>query len=228
LDLPRSLINGLKDLSVREGVTLYMVFLAGFVALLSRLTGQEDIAVGTPIANRNRLAIEGLVGTFVNMLVLRTDVSGGPTFRDLLARVRDVALSAYAHQDLPFEKLVEEFHPDRSHGGSPFVQVLFNFANTPFGRVDFKHLSWAPVEIDRGASQFDLSLSIDPTVTRRVYLEFDTDLFDARSMERWLTHYRTLLEGAVEQPETTVSRLRLLSDSERRQIVVEWSGTPSV
>ena len=228
LDLPRSLINGLKDLSVREGVTLYMVFLAGFVALLNRLTGQEDIAVGTPIANRNRLAIEGLVGTFVNMLVLRTDVSGGPTFRDLLARIRDVALSAYAHQDVPFEKLVEEFHPDRSHGGSPFVQVLFNFANTPFGRVDFKHLSWAPVEIDRGASQFDLSLSIDPAVSRRAYLEFDTDLFDARSIERCLMHYRTLLEAAVEQPETTVSRLRLLSDSERRQIVVEWSGIPSV
>jgi amino acid adenylation domain-containing protein len=225
LDLPRSLINGLKHLSVQEGVTLYMVFLAGFVALLNRLTGQEDIAVGTPIANRNQLAIEGLVGTFVNTLVLRTDISGEPSFRDLLIRVRDVALGAYAHQDLPFEKLVEELHPDRSHGGSPLVQVLFNFANTPFGRVDFKHLSWAPVEINRGASQFDLSLSIDPVVSRRVYLEFDTDLFDPPSMERWLTHYRTLLEAVVEQPETDVSRLRLLTESERRQILVEWSGT---
>jgi len=225
LDLPRSLINGLKQLSVQEGVTLYMIFLAGFVTLLHRLTGQEDIAVGTPIANRNWLAIEGLVGTFVNTLVLRTDVSGEPTFRDLLVRVRDVALGAYAHQDLPFEKLVEELHPDRSHGGLPLVQVLFNFANTPFGRMDFKHLSWAPFEIDRGASQFDLSLSIDPTVSRRVYLEFDTDLFDHASMERWLTHYRTLLEAIVEQPETAVSRLRLLSESARRQILVEWNGT---
>ncbi|PYX35582.1 MAG: non-ribosomal peptide synthetase, partial [Acidobacteria bacterium] len=162
------------------------------------------------------MAIEGLVGTFVNTLVLRTDVSGEPTFRDLLARIRDVALGAYAHQDLPFEKLVEELRPDRSHGGSPLVQVLFNFANTRFGRVDFKHLSWAPFEIDRGASQLDISLSIDPTVSRRVYLEFDTDLFDRSSMERWLTHYRTLLEAVVEQPGTGVPRLPLLSESERR------------
>jgi len=222
-NLPRSLINGLKQLSVREGVTLYMVFLTGFVALLNRLTGQADIAVGTPIANRNRLATEGLVGTFVNTLVLRTDASGDPTFCELLRRVRDVALGAYAHQDLPFEKLVEELRPDRGHGGSPLVQVLFNFVNTPFGRVDFKHLSWAPVEIDRGAAQFDLSLSIDPSATRRVFLEFDTDLFDAASMERWLAHYRTLLEVAVEQPETAISRLRLLSEGEQRQIVVEWN-----
>ena len=225
LDLPRSLINRLKQLSVQEGVTLYMVFLAGFVALLHRLTGQEDIAVGTPIANRNHLAIEGLVGAFVNTLVLRTDVSGEPTFRDLLGRVRDVALKAYAHQDLPFEKLVEELRPDRSPGGSPLVQVLFNFANTPFGRVDFKHLSWAPFEIDRGASQLDVSLSIDPTVSRRVYLEFNTDLFDPSSMKRWLTHYRTLLDAVVEQPETAVSRLRLLSEDERHQILVDWNDT---
>jgi amino acid adenylation domain-containing protein len=225
LDLPRSLINGLKHLSVQEGVTLYMVFLAGFVALLNRLTGQEDIAVGTPIANRNHLVIEGLVGTFVNTLVLRTDVSREPTFRELLGRVRDVALGAYAQQDLPFEKLVEELRPDRSHGGSPLVQVLFNFANTPFGRVDFKNLSWAPCEIDRGASQLDISVSIDPTVSRRVYLEFDTDLFDRSSMERWLTHYRTLLEAVVEEPGTAVARLRLLSESERRRILVEWNAT---
>ena len=146
-------------------------------------------------------AIEGLLGTFVNTLVLRTDVSREPTFRELLGRVRDVALGAYAQQDLPFEKLVEELRPDRSHGGSPLVQVLFNFANTPFGRVDFKNLSWTPCEIDRGASHQTSSVSIDPTARRvRVYLEFDTDLFDRSSMERWLTHYRTLLEAVVEQP----------------------------
>ena len=225
LELPRSLINGLKQLSVREGVTLYMVFLAGFVALLHRLTGQEDVAVGAPIANRNWLAVEGLVGTFVNTLVLRTDVSGGPTFRDLLTRVRDAALAAYAHQDLPFEKLVEELRPDRSHGGLPLVQVMFNFVNTPLGRIDFKNLSWAPFEIDRGASQFDLSLSIDPTVSRRVYLEFNTDLFDPQSMERWLTHYRTLLDALLEEPESGVSHLRLLSDTEQRRILGEWTGT---
>jgi amino acid adenylation domain-containing protein len=225
LELPRSLIDGLKQLSVREGVTLYMVFLAGFVTLLHRLTGQEDVAVGAPIANRNWLEVEGLVGTFVNTLVLRTDVSGDPTFRELLARVRDVALAGYAHQDLPFEKLVEELRPDRSHGGLPLVQVMFNFVNTPLGRIDFKNLSWTPFEFDRGAAQFDLSLSVDPTVAHRVYLEFNTDLFDRQSMERWLTHYRTLLDAVLEQPESGVSRLPLLSESERRRIVGEWSGT---
>src|SRR5262249_45045977 len=149
LELPGSLIDGLKQLSVREGVTLYMVFLAGFVTLLHRLTGQDDVAVGAPIANRNWLEVEGLVGTFVNTLVLRTDVSGDPTFRELLARIRDVALGAYAHQDLPFEKLVEELRPDRSHGGLPLVQAMFNFVNSPLGRIDFKGLSWTPFEFDR-------------------------------------------------------------------------------
>jgi amino acid adenylation domain-containing protein len=225
LDLPLPLLNGLKQLSTQEGATLYMVFLAGFVTLLHRLTGQQDIAVGTPIANRGWLAVEGLIGTFVNTLVLRADVSGEPTFRTLLSRVRDTALDAFAHQDLPFEKLVEELRPDRSHGGPPLVQVLFNFANTPFGRVDFKHLSWAPYEIDRGASQFDLSLSVDPTVLRRVVVEFNTDLFDRASMERWLAHYVTLLEAVVDKPETPVSRLRLLSETERRQILVQWNDT---
>ncbi|MGQ0809754.1 MAG: amino acid adenylation domain-containing protein [Nitrospiraceae bacterium] len=225
MDLPRSLINSLKQLSIEEGATLYMVFLAGFVTLLHRVTAQDDIAIGTPIANRNLLAIEGLIGTFVNTLVLRTDVSGEPSFRTLLARVRDTTLEAYAHQDLPFDKLVEELHPDRSHGGQPLVQVLFNFANTPFGRVDFKHLSWAPFELDRGASQFDLSLSIDPTLSKRIYLEFNTDLFDRESMERWLGHYRTLLEAIVERPDTAVSRLRLLTEQERRQLLEVWNET---
>ena len=227
IDLPKSLINSLKQLSVESGATLYMVFLAGFVTLVHRLTGQHDIAVGTPIANRNRLAIEGLIGTFVNTLVLRTDVSGEPTFRDLLMRVRDAALGAYANQDLPFEKLVEELRPDRSHGRSPLVQVLFNFANTPFGRVDFKHVAWTPFEIDRGASQLDLSMSIDPTISRRVYLEFNTDLFDRATMERWLLHYRMLLEALVEGPDQPVSCLRLLSETERRTILVEWNETTS-
>jgi amino acid adenylation domain-containing protein len=225
LDLSRTLLNRLKQLSVREGATLYMVFLAGFVTLLHRLTGQHDIAVGTPIANRNWLAIEGVIGTFVNTLVLRAEVSGEPTFRALLARVRDAALGAYAHQDVPFEKLVEVLSPDRSHGGQPLVQVLFNFVNTPFGRVDLKHLSWTPVEIDRGAAQFDLSLSIDPILLRRVYLEFNTDLFDRATMERWLRHYATLLEAIADGPEVPVSRLRLLSEAERRQMAVAWNET---
>ena len=225
LDLPRSLVEGLKRLSLNEGVTLYMTFLAAFLTLLHRYTGQEDIAIGSPIANRHRLAIEGLIGSFVNTLVLRTDLSGAPAFRELLARVRDVALGAYAHQDLPFEKLVAELHPDRDIGGIPLVQVLFNFANAPLGRVDFKHLSWTPFEIDRGAAQFDLSLTIDPVISRKVHLEFNTDLFESTTAVRILRHYRTLLESIVAGPEVRISELQLLAEGERRQMLVEWNNT---
>ncbi|HVG01732.1 MAG TPA: amino acid adenylation domain-containing protein, partial [Nitrospira sp.] len=159
VDLPWALVNRLKHLSICEGVTLYMLFLAGFFGLLHRLTQQRDVVIGTPIANRNRLEIEDLIGTFVNTLVLRTDVTGDLTFRELLQNVRDLSLDAYAHQDVPFEKLVEELRPDRSQGGLPLVQVLFNFANTPFARTEFQHLSWTPYEVSRGAAQLDLGLS---------------------------------------------------------------------
>ena len=170
VDLSWALVNRLKQLSVREGVTLYMVFLAGFFGLLHRLTQQRDLVIGTPIANRNRLEIEDLIGTFVNTLVLRTDVTSELTFRELLGKVRDLTLDAYAHQDIPFEKLVEELRPDRSQGGLPLVQVLFNFANTPFARTEFQHLSWTPYEVSRGAAQLDLGLSIDPfCVTKSLF-----------------------------------------------------------
>ncbi len=197
MDLPWALVNRLKQLSVREGVTLYMVFLAGFFGLLHRLTQQRDLVIGTPIANRNRLEVEDLIGTFVNTLVLRTDVTSELTFRELLAKVRELSLDAYAHQDIPFEKLVEELRADRSQGGLPLVQVLFNFANTPFARTEFQHLSWTPYEVSRGAAQLDLGLSIDPFSSRKAYLEFNTDLFDRATAERWLGQYRELMEKIV-------------------------------
>jgi amino acid adenylation domain-containing protein len=225
LDLPWSFIQLLKQVTVAEGVTLYMVFLAGFFALLHRLTGHRDVVIGTPIANRNWLPIEGMVGTFVNTLVLRSDVSGEMDFRRLLRMVRDVSLDAYAHQDLPFEKLVEALQPDRGQGGLPIVQVLFNFANTPFARTDFKHLSWLPYEISRGAAQFDLTLSIDPMASRKAYLEFNTDLFDRETIERWLQHYLTLLEAMVERPAQSINRLPLLRNRERRLITGSWNAT---
>ncbi len=228
IDLPWALVNKLKQVGVREGATLYMVFLTGFFALLHRLSGQQDLVVGTPIANRNWLPIEGMIGTFVNTLVLRTNVAGDMDCLRLLTKVRQVTLDAYAHQDLPFEKLVEELHPDRSHGGLPLVQVLFNFANTPFARTDFKYLSWSPYEISRGAAQFDLALSIDPMASQKAYLEFNTDLFQRTSIERWLRHYRTLLEAMVEMPTCPVSRLPLLTASERAQVTVEWNATRAV
>ena len=225
LDLSWALVNRLKQLSVREGVTLYMLFLAGFFALLHRLTQQRDLVIGTPIANRNRLEVEDLIGTFVNTLVLRTDVTGELTFRELLGKVRDLSLDAYAHQDIPFEKLVEELRPDRSHGGLPLVQVLFNFANTPFARTEFQHLSWTPYEVSRGAAQLDLGLSIDPLASRKAYLEFNTDLFDRASAERWLAQYRQLMEAIAEHPEEKVGRLAILTEQERHRIIREWNAT---
>lgn len=225
LDLSWSLIQRLKQLSVREGVTLYMVFLAGFFAFLYRLTQQRDLVIGTPIANRNRLETEHLIGTFVNTLALRMAVSGDMSFRELLKKVCDVSLDAYAHQDMPFDKLVEELRPDRSLGGLPFVQVLFNFANTPFARTDFHQLSWTPYEVSRGAAQLDLGLSIDPLASRKAYLEFNTDLFDRSTAERWLGHYRELMESIAGEIKEPVGRLSLLSERERHRILREWNHT---
>ncbi|MFQ5796950.1 MAG: condensation domain-containing protein, partial [Candidatus Bipolaricaulia bacterium] len=227
LDLPRSLTEGLKKLSLQEGVTLYMTLLAAFKTLLHRYSGQQDIAIGSPIANRNRFAIEGIIGTFVNVLVLRTDLSGNPTFRDLLARVREVALGAYAHQEMPFEKLVEELQPERDMSRSPIVQVLFNLFNAPMREVNLFGLSWNPFEIDIGASQFDISLSIDTEIMQKIMLAYNTDLYDATTIERMLRHYLRLLEVIVASPETQISRLELLTEAERQQVLLGWNDTAS-
>ena len=228
VDLPWALVNRLKQLSVREGVTLYMVFLAGFFGFLHRLTQQHDLVIGTPIANRNRLEVEDLIGTFVNTLVLRTDVTSELTFRELLGKVRELCLDAYAHQDIPFEKLVEELRADRSQGGLPLVQVLFNFANTPFARTEFQHLSWTPYEVSRGAAQLDLGLSIDPFSSRKAYLEFNTDLFDRATAERWLGQYRELMETIAEHPEEKIGRVAILTEQEQRRILREWNATETI
>jgi amino acid adenylation domain-containing protein len=225
IELPWSLVHRLKQVTVGEGATLYMGFLASFFALLHRLSGQRDLVIGTPIANRNWLPIEDMIGTFVNTLVLRADISGEMDFRQILKSVRDVSLDAYAHQDLPFEKLVEALQPDRSQGGLPIVQVLFNFTNTPFARTDFKHVSWTPYEISRGAAQFDLTLSIDPMASRKVYLEFNTEVFEKQTAERWVRHYLTLLEAMVDQPAEPIRRLPLLRAVERRLITSGWNAT---
>ncbi|MEW5861420.1 MAG: condensation domain-containing protein, partial [Cyanobacteriota bacterium] len=140
LELPKKLSDALQTLSQQEGATLFMTLLAAFQILLYRYTHQEDIAVGSPIANRNRSEIEGLIGFFVNSLVLRTDLSGNPTFRELLGRVRQVTLGAYSHQDLPFEKLVEELHPERNLNIHPLFQVVFGFENTPMSALELPGL----------------------------------------------------------------------------------------
>ena len=146
--LPASLSESLEALSRQEGVTLFMMLLTAFQTLLHRYTGQTDIVVGSPVAGRMLTEIEGLIGCFVNTLVLRTDLSGNPTFRELLARVREVALGAYAHQDLPFEKLVEELQPERSLSYEPLFQVMFILQNMPQSALSFLGLTLSPLRVD--------------------------------------------------------------------------------
>ncbi|HEX9987857.1 MAG TPA: amino acid adenylation domain-containing protein [Chloroflexia bacterium] len=227
--LPGDLASDLKAFSQREGVTFFMTLLAAFGALLHRYTGQTDIVVGSPIANRTRPEIEGLIGFFVNTLVLRTDMRGDPTFRELLHRVREMALGAYAHQDLPFDRLVEELHPERNQGIHPVFQVAFVLQNAPVVPLQLRDLSLTSVEIDKvdmGASRFDLLLIVEETEEGlSVEVEYNTDLFDATTISRMLGHYRTVLEGAVEECEQQVSKLPLLGEAERWQLLVEWNDT---
>ena len=157
LELPTSLIERLKQFSAEHNATVFMTLLACFQILLSRYSGQTDVAVGAPIANRTQSAVESIIGSFVNTLVLRTDLSGDPTFIGLMARVRATALEAYANQDFPFDKLVETMHSTRDHSSAPLVQVLFNVPNAPIGEINVQGLSWVPFEVETQAAQFDLS-----------------------------------------------------------------------
>ena len=226
LELSQTLTEALKALSRQEGVTLYMTLLAVFKALLHRYTGQDDIVVGSPIANRNRTEIEGLIGFFVNTLVLRTDLSGDPSFRELLGRVREVALGAYAHQDLPFEKLVEELQPERDMSHTPLFQVMFVFQNTPMEVLELPDLTLSPLEIETRIAQFDLALFMEDIEQGLIeVLEYNTDLFDAATIARLLGHFQALLESIVANPDQRLSDLPLLTEAERRQLLVEWNDT---
>ena len=212
---PELLSNRLKELTTQEGVTLFMTLLAVFQALLYRYTRQENICVGTPIANRNHSGTENVIGFFVNMLVLRVDLSGNPTFRELLHRVRDVTLEAYAHQDLPFDKLVEELRPGRDHGQTPFFQVVFKLQDASTPKLELPELELDPVNSSVETMQFDLVLNVTQTQTaRRIFttLNYNTDLFDAGTMVRMLDHYLALLEGALEDPNQPLLDIPLTPD----------------
>ena len=200
--------------------------LAAFQTLLHRYTGQDDIVVGSPIANRNRIEIEGLIGFFVNTLVLRTDHSGNPAFREVLRRVRETALEAYAHQDLPFEKLVEELRPDRDLSRSPLFQAMFVFQNAPVGELNCKGLNVSPMRMAGETTKFDLTLSVNEGAPGlRAGLQYRTDLFDDATITRFLGHFKMLLEGIVANPEQRISDLPILNEAERHQLLVEWNET---
>jgi amino acid adenylation domain-containing protein len=226
LDLPAGLVESLNALALREGVTLFMSLLAAFKVMLHRYTGQADIIVGSPIANRNRLETEGLIGFFVNTLALRTDLSGAPSFRDLLKRVRTVALEAYAHQDMPFEQLVEQLQPERSMNRHPLFQVMFQLGNAPMGEASLPGLTLQALEAERVTTQFDLSIDImEGADGLLVVAEYSTDLFDAPTMTRMLGHFRNVLQHVAENPDESVARVPLLTDEERERLLREWNKT---
>jgi amino acid adenylation domain-containing protein len=240
LELPKKLSDALQTLSQQEGVTLFMTLLAAFQILLYRYTHQEDIAVGSPIANRNRSEIEGLIGFFVNSLVLRTDLSGNPTFRELLARVRQVTLGAYSHQDLPFEKLVEELHPERNLNIHPLFQVVFGFENTPMSALELPGLVPSFMDIDFKTTRFDLELHLwkcsedfrslwggkwENSEGIRGIVVYNTDLFDEATITRMLGHFKTLLECIVNNSEERIATLPLLGEAERQQLLIQGNDT---
>ena len=226
--LSQKLTSGLTQLSQQQGVTLFMTLLAAFDTLILRYTGTEDILVGTPIANRNRSEVEELIGFFVNTLVLRTDVSGDPSFSELLVRVREMALLAYAHQDLPFEMLVEALQPERNLSHTPLFQVMFVLQNTPMSEVELAELSFSPLIVERTTAKFDLTLSMANTSTGLVGVwEYNTDLFDQRTIERMSGHFQILLEGIVANPKERISQLPLLTEVEQQQLLVDWNNTQS-
>jgi amino acid adenylation domain-containing protein len=224
LELPKSLSEALEALSQRQGVTLFMTLLATFQTLLYRYTQQTDIVVGSAIANRNRQEIEGLIGFFVNSLVLRSDLSSNPTFLELLGRVREVALGAYAHQDLPFEKLVEELHPERNLSHHPLFQVTFSLQNTPIEALELPGLTLSQLEFDNPSAKFDLEFHMwESPQGLRGQVIYSSDLFDEATITRMLGHFQTLLEGIVANPQQRLCDLPLLTESERHQLLVEWN-----
>jgi amino acid adenylation domain-containing protein len=230
--LPFSLSPELKDaleaLASRERGTLFMALLAGFQALLSRWAAQDDVAVGTAIANRNRAETEGLIGFFVNTLVLRTDLSGDPDTGELLRRAREVSLDAYAHQDLPFEKLVAELAPDRDLSRPPLFRVLLVLMNASLPAPALPGIDAEPLPVDSRAAKFDLTLSLVPAgAGLDGWLEYSTELFDAVTARRLLAHLERLLAGlaAPEAREARLASLPLLAPAERQQMLAEWNDT---
>ncbi|HEY0784082.1 MAG TPA: amino acid adenylation domain-containing protein, partial [Thermoanaerobaculia bacterium] len=223
--LPAPLVAALRALARSQGATLFMTLLAAFQLLLGRLSGQDDVLVGSPIANRGRSEIEGLIGFFANTLVFRARLAAASTFSALLAQVRETALGAYAHQDLPFERLVEDLAVERSLAHSPLFQALFLLA-APVPRLDLPGLRVEALESDGGSAKFDLNLALAETGDGLgAALEHSSDLFDRSTARRWIAHYTVLLERIVERSDERLDRLELLAPAERQQLLGEWNDT---
>lgn len=224
--LPRDLTSQLVDLSQRENTTLFMTLLAAWQVLLARYSGQDDIVVGTPIAGRIEGETEALIGFFVNTLVLRTNLSNNPTFRAALQRVREVTLGAYAHQELPFDRLVEELRLQRDLNRNPLFQVMFALQNMHMPSLSLPGLSLSPVPLPQETARLDLALALEETPTGiNGLLEYSTEIFDPWTIARLAEQYQTLLAEIVKNPEQRILDLRLLSPAEQQRILVEWNAT---
>ena len=226
--LSSEVTNQLRQVSRQQGVTMFMTLLAAFQVVLSRYCGQDDLVVGTPVANRHHFQTEGLIGFFINQLVLRADLSANPTFKQLLASVRETTLSAYQHQDVPFEKLVEELHPERDLGRSPLFQVMLALQNTVAAQTSFSSLLLSPFPSTRPVAKLDLTLAlVDAAPGLSGIVEFATDLFDLSTISRLSLQLRCLLESIVANLDRRVCDLPLMSEAERHMLTLEWGPAAS-
>jgi amino acid adenylation domain-containing protein len=224
--LSQAVTEALKALSHQEGVTLFMTLLAAYKMLLYRYTGQQDIIVGSLAAGRSRAEIEGLIGFFANTLVLRTELSGNLTFREVLRRVREVCREAYAHQDLPFERLVETLQPVRDMSHHPVFQVMFALQNIPRPSLKLAGLTMTPLEVHSGTAMFDLTLFMFERDQGLLgTFEYNTDLFDAATISRMMAHFQNLLDAIIADPEMRISEFSFLTERERRQLLTDWNDT---
>ncbi|TCP54483.1 amino acid adenylation domain-containing protein [Tumebacillus sp. BK434] len=225
LSLQPSLLPRLKELSQQEGATLFMTLLSAFNILLARLSGQEDIVVGSPIAGRTNKETEGLIGFFVNTLALRTELSGELSFRELLARVKETTLGAFAHQEVPFERLVRELQPERNMSYAPLFQVMFALQNMRLGDLELPGLTLSDFPVDKSTSMFDLTLSLYEGETGlEGNLKYNTDLFEEETMARLIERFELLLEGIVSAPDRRIAELPIVTEAERKEIA-EWNET---
>ena len=227
--IPQEVTESLRELGESQNATLFMTLLAAFEVLLFRHTGQDDIVVGVPITGRNNPELANLIGFFINSLPVRTDLSGNPTFRELLGRVREAALGAYEHQDLPFEKLVEVSQPERDTSYSPLFQIMCHLDNTGAPALALPGLRLTPLDADTGTSKFDLTLDLVESSTElKGWLEYSTELFDDVTIQRLSERFQILLKAAVAAPDTRIAALPLLSPMEENQLIVGLNQTAEV
>ncbi|KJH70631.1 non-ribosomal peptide synthetase [Aliterella atlantica] len=226
--LSKSLTAALKTVSRQEGVTLFMTLLAAFKVLLYRYSGQSDILVGSPVANRNHQELKPLIGCFVNTLALRTNLSENLTFTQLLKQIREVTLGAYAHQDLPFDQLVETVQPERDLSRHPLFQVWFALHNTPLPALQVADITLTRLTVDVGTVQLDLSFDMEETSQGMIgWVEYSTDLFNADTINRMIGHFTTLLASIVQNPEQSLVDLPMLTPAEQQELLIDWNNTCS-